>query len=359
MTLRKGKTKTLLQNAIESSLMAVETYNSPRANFRVETYITLMTIAWTRLFHAYFYNTIGDKYYYREPNGRFKIIDGEKRTWELKTCIKEYGKLSESQKANLEFFIKIRNKIEHHYIDKNEIGVVIFGECQSLLYNFENTLISLFGDEYSINESLAFSLQFSRVKTKEQLSAGKKALSSEIIELKTFIETFRTSLSDDVFNSQEYSIKLLQIPKVASSSRNDLSIEFVNWKDLSDEEKVNVERLVALIKDKTVKQEAINPGKLPVREVKKRINVKYSDFNDYDNQCLLYIFDVKPDKGKDPFDTNTKYCHYDEPHHDYIYQEAWPEFIIHILDNQLITKDEYRRLFRNRKKVDIKKYEKT
>ena len=132
-----------------------------------------MIMAWTRLFQAHFNHTIGDTYFYKEKNGRYKIIDGDKKAWELKTCIKEYNSLNESIKVNLEFFIKLRNKIEHRTIDKDEIGVMIFGECQALLYNFENELVKLFGSEYAINESLAYSLQFSKIRTARQKESSK------------------------------------------------------------------------------------------------------------------------------------------------------------------------------------------
>lgn len=143
MELRKGKTKTILESSIDSALLAVEVYNKPRTAFRSEGFITLMIIAWTRLFHAYFNKTIGDKYYYKE-NGRYKIIDDEKKAWELGTSISKYNILNEPIKRNLEFFIKLRNKIEHRHIEKREVDVLIFGECQSLIYNYETQLIEFF-----------------------------------------------------------------------------------------------------------------------------------------------------------------------------------------------------------------------
>ena len=148
MQLRKGKTKTILENSIECALLAVEIYNKPRAPFRVESFITHMIMAWTKLFQAYFHHTIGDKFYFKNKNGRYEIFDGEKKAWELKTCIQKYGKLSDAQKANLFFFIRLRNKIEHRHIEKDEIGIVIFGECQSILFNYENKLIEFFGEDY-------------------------------------------------------------------------------------------------------------------------------------------------------------------------------------------------------------------
>ena len=143
MKLRKGKTKNILEGSIDAALLAVEVYNKPRTTFRSQAYIVLMIIAWTRLFHAYFRKTIGDRYYHKEK-GRYQLIDGERKAWELKTCIDKYGNLSEPIRANLQFFIGLRNKIEHHNVTEREVDVLIFGECQSLLYNYENLLIQIF-----------------------------------------------------------------------------------------------------------------------------------------------------------------------------------------------------------------------
>ena len=54
VSLRKGKTKNYLETSKDAALLAVEVYNKPRTNFRSQGYITLMVIAWTRLFHAHF-----------------------------------------------------------------------------------------------------------------------------------------------------------------------------------------------------------------------------------------------------------------------------------------------------------------
>ncbi len=66
MGLRQGKTKSILESSLDSALLAVEIYNKPRTTFRSEGFITMMIIAWTRLFHAYFNVTIGDKYFYKK-----------------------------------------------------------------------------------------------------------------------------------------------------------------------------------------------------------------------------------------------------------------------------------------------------
>jgi hypothetical protein len=303
MPLRKGRTKQILDSSIDSALLAVEVYNKPRTPFRVENYISLMIIAWTRLFHAYFYHTKGDVFYYKEKNSnRYKRKDGEKEAWGLKDCRVEYKRLGErldeSVEANLNFFIKLRNKIEHRHISKEDVGLEIFGECQSLLYNYEKIL------------------------------------------------KYRSELTEEVFNSQEYSIKLIQIPKILNNPKKDVpAIEFVNWSNLSEEDKRNYEKIIALIKNKIVKTEVINPGKLKAGDVVKKVSEKTNikKFSHYDHRCLYYLFAIRPTSKEslDAFETNTKYCHYDELHKDYVYQTAWAEFLIKIINENKITRKEW------------------
>ena len=65
-------------------------------------------------------------------------------------------------RKNLDFFIGLRNKIEHRSMP--ELEHRIFGECQSLLFNFEDFLFQEFGTKYALNESLSLALQFSQLR---------------------------------------------------------------------------------------------------------------------------------------------------------------------------------------------------
>jgi len=358
--LRKGRTRTILESSIDSALLAVEVYNKPRTSFRSEAFIALMVMAWTRLFHAYFNSTIGDKYYYKKKNGRYEIIDGERKSWELSTCIKKYGKLSAAAEKNLQFFIKLRNKIEHRHIDKREVDVLIFGECQALLYNYETLIIQLFGQKFALNESLVYSLQFSQLRTASQKKASKSALSKDLSDLVSFVEKYRNSLSDDEFNSQEYSIKLIQIPKISNTNRGDAAIEFVRWDSLSEEDKVAYEKITAIVKDKKVKVEGANVRRLKPSEVVAQINKKFNGFKVTINlHAVLYkLFRVRPENGSDdPFDTNPKYCLYDEPHGDYVYQPEWVDLIVNYLQVSGAQPSELRRKLKGQEFLDVNKYE--
>ena len=362
MLLRKGKTKLLLESSIDCALLAVEIYNKPRATFRVQCFITHMIMAWTRLLQSHFNQTIGDTYFYKEKNNRYKIIDGERKAWELKTCIQKYEKLTEPVKTNLDFFIKLRNKIEHRIVDKEDIGISIFGECQSLLCNYENELIKIFGIEYALNESLAFSLQFSKLRTIKQTESSKQMLSSEYKEIKDFIQKYRENLRDDIFNTQEYSIKLIQVPKISNTGRNDLAIEFVNWSSLSEEDRKRFDNLITIVKDKIIRTEAINHGKNKPSTVIKKVKAKINlGFSHADHKYILVIFKIRPypktEDKQDPFDTNINYCHYDEAHKDYLYKENWIEFLISNINSGRLKKEFWKKAYDERTTIDIREYE--
>jgi len=358
--IRKGKTRTILESSLDSALLAVEVYNKPRTSFRSEAFISLMIIAWTRLFQAHFNATIGDKYYHKTKNGRYELVDGERKSWELSTCIKKYAKLSRSIEKNLQFFIRLRNKIEHRHIDKREVDVLIFGECQALLFNYENLVIELFGRRFALNESLVYSLQFSQLRTNSQNKASKSALSKDLSNLVGFVGKYRNSLSDDEFNSQEYSIKLIQIPKISNTNRGDAAIEFVRWDALSDEDKAAFEQITVIIKDKKVKVEGANVRRLKPSEAVAQINHKFSGFEVTMNlHVVLYkLFQIRPKNGADdPFETNTKYCLYDEPHGDYVYQPEWIDFVVIYLQSTGIQPNDLRSKLKKREFLDISEFE--
>jgi hypothetical protein len=317
-----------------------------------------MIIAWTRLFHAYFHNQIGDRFYYKK-NGKFELIDGERKAWELSTCIKKYGILPEAVERNLEFFIKIRNKIEHRHIDRGEIDVLIFGECQALLYNYESLLIEFFGQQYALNEALVYSLQFSHLRTTQQQKANKSALSKDLSEISSYIEKFRASLKEGVFNAQEYSIKLLQIPKISNTNRADAAIEFVKWNELTEEDKAAYEKIAVIVKDKRVKVPTANVGLLKPNRVWERFNAQIAAPVMTQNlHAVMYkLFKIRPEAGADdPFETNPDFCLYDETHNDYIYQPQWVEFLVKFFQDTQTEPAVLREMLRNKQFLSISDY---
>ena len=347
IVLRQGRAKTILENSQDAALNAVEIYNKPRTQFRVENYIILMVIAWTKLFHSYFQATIGNRYYYKGKNGRYVIKNGEKRAWELNECISEYQKtsteyeLSPAVIENLKFFIGIRNKIEHRYWYGSSLDILLFGECQALLYNYENLAVNLFGEEYSLNTCLAYALQFSHLRAGEQMRAQRELLSKDMSDIKKYIDKYKTNLAQEIYDSQEYSVKLLPIPKVSNTNRKDLEIEFVNWNTLSAEDKENYDKVTAIIKDKIITNTVTNSNLLKPSAVVKLVNKRTNASINVSNHTLLWkSFRIRPHKG-DPTIVRTidKYCVYDEAHTDYLYTNEWVDFICHLIKEKGFTRE--------------------
>ena len=356
----KGKAKDLLDDSIDNALLAVEIYNKPKLNGRLKSYIVHMNIAWTKLFHAY-YHKENIKYYYKDKSGKYVRIEGEKKAWKLKHCINKYKKFSLGVEENLKFFIGLRNKIEHTYLDCSDLEIKIFGECQALLYNYENFIINHFGQNYAINTSLPFALQFSELRKDNAFKSSKKLLSKEMVKINEYIDKYRSNISDEVFVTQEYSIKLVQIPLVSNVSKSDIAIQFIDWNNLNDIEKESVSKITTLIKNKNIFRDVVNANRLMPRQAMELIKEKVDIYNQNINTALVYIFSIKPSKtlepNVDPFSTNTKYCFYDQTHGDYQYTEEWVSFAINVLNNSKITIDEIKRLYKERKKIDISEYE--
>lgn len=151
-----------LRKAREAALLAVETYNRPGASFRTAGFLVLMVVAWTALFHAIFAKRKVKPYYRQKKNlRRFERVDGDFKCWELAECIQQYyADQNPPARKNLEFVVKLRNKIEHRFLPV--LDIELFGECQALLNNFEQLMCETFGDKYALSASLAFALQFGR-----------------------------------------------------------------------------------------------------------------------------------------------------------------------------------------------------
>lgn len=341
--------KNCLNKARESALLAVETYNKPATSFKSGGYIVLMCIAWTSLFHAIFLKR-GINPYYRENGGkRFKRIDGEIQFWELKHCVKEFFKSDENAiRKNIEFFIPLRNKLEHKFLP--ELDTNIFAECEAFLLNFDKIIEREFGEAQCIRESLSFALQlFPSSATLEQ---GVRS-SKDAERISKFIEKYRSSISTDILNSGEYSFKAFLIQVANHNSQTALPIQFFPYDKMTEEEKRKVERIAGLIKEKQIpvaNKDTLLPsvvvsqvqqrlGDIKIAKGKKQINL----FNlDTHTRCWKK-YEVRPDSNSDhPERTNPIYCIYDEPYQQYTYTKEWVDFLVKKMGDE----EEYKSLYK-------------
>lgn len=337
-----------LQKARESALLAVEVYNKPATKFKTGGYVVLMSIAWTSLFHAIFLKRKQNPIYREKNSRRYKRVDGELQFWELKTCVGKY--FSESQnpiRKNIEFFIPLRNKIEHKFMP--EIDNDVFAECQAFLLNFDKIIEKEFGLYYCISESLTFALQmFSSQRPHCSAVQSKK----DTLNVLNWINNYRSAISTDILNSGEYAFKAFLIQVANHDSAECLPIQFIAYDKLSDEEKKNVSRVAALIKSKKVNVanvNLLNPGEV-VKQVQTGLgNPKITrgkrqvdKFNQDTHTRCWKKYKVRPNKSDpNPELTDNRYCIYDERNENYGYTPAWVKFLIAKMQDI----DEYKSLF--------------
>lgn len=238
-----------LDKSIQSALCAIEIYNKPLVRFRSGGYVTLMVIAWTSLLHALFLKRKIKPYYKKKNGWNYVKVEKEYKWWELKKCLKEfYGhETNNPVRKNLEFFIQLRNKIEHRFLP--ELDRTIFGECQQLLFNYDALLTEGFGENYSLRESLSFSLQLYN-NAQAHMDAVKN--NAELKNVLDFINGYRSSVSNDVLNSGKYTFNAILF-QVVNKSNDAIPVKFFKWDDMSLADKSKVQRYAAVfVKDKNV-----------------------------------------------------------------------------------------------------------
>lgn len=335
-TKRIGKNlRPYLLKAKDSALLAVEVYNKPAVKFKSEGYIALMVMAWTALMHAIFLRK-GKNPYYKGTKGRFIKVDGDFKHWELAECAKQYWGADTGNpiRKNLEFFIPLRNKIEHRHVP--QLDGAIFGECQALLLNFDTLLGQQFGQKHQLRESLSFSLQL--FPSGDSFAQAVKANKS-LTDLKKFIEDYRATLSADVMASGQFAFKAFLIQVANHDSADTLPIQFVQYDKLTAGQQAEFEKFAIMVKWKAAA--VANAGLLKPGAVVKVVQSALGNpkvqrptgsvdkFNHATHERCWKRYGVRPPSGsKTPAATKEKYCVYDEPHKDYLYTPAWIEFLI-------------------------------
>lgn len=319
-------------------MQAVAAYNNPMATFKSGTYVVLMHIAWTTLLLAVFYRK-GVKPYYRKetPKGKpryrkpdsapFQRIDGRPRVWELRECIRQYwADKDDAVSQNLRFFVGLRNFIEHTEQPGLDLG--IFGECQALLFNLEEFMQREFGNRYALRDSLAISLQFSRMRDPRAQEALRRLLRPVPREITNYIQRFRSSLSTEILGDMAFSYKVFLVPMLGNHRSEDaLAVQFVPYDPSNPAE---YDRLVGLIKQKFIP--VLHAGMLTPTKVAEQVAkaIKPLPFGVSHHHVRAWRYwSVRPKReAPEPSATHPKYCVYDNVHKDYLYTEEWVQFLI-------------------------------
>lgn len=278
----------LVGKSREAALAAIKIFNDPLLNFKSETYIVLMVIAWTYLLHAYYRSKNIDYRYYRQGPKR-KIYDrtrhGSYKYWELERCINEKKCPLDSFTANnLRFLIGLRHEIEHQMT--RSLDNFLSGRYQACALNYNEFLKDLFGERFGIDEHLTYSIQFLHISDEQYgLSSGELDIGPR---LKSYIAEFDGKLTHEEYNDARYSYRLLFKRKLVNRpGQADRVVEFID---------PNSELAKSIDKEYWVKKEIERPKFRPTEVVEKVREAGFSKFRISPEHVNMW----KSEKAKDP-----------------------------------------------------------
>lgn len=242
----------LLAKSRESALAAVRVYNDPMAGYRTDTFIVLMIIAWNSLLQAILERTQVD-YYERDQNGSQILINDRPKVLDTVKLIDMVlvGREYQPVRANLDFFLRLRNQIAHRYLPALDIEVA--GEAQAMLLNYEELLVVKFGDEAAIGDRLTVPLQLSEFKYDASLASLRKAQARLPTDVTNYLANHRIDLEDEVLKDRRYCFNIFLVPVTANRERSaDMIARFVPLGKVTPELEANLTNTVVITKPKTI-----------------------------------------------------------------------------------------------------------
>lgn len=328
----RAKWLRILEASKGEAMLAVRLYNEPTLDRALEGFVVHMHLAWLYLLQAEMVKD-GINFRYPDPShkGRYLKVNGEYQTWDLARTVKNKWPELNAVRANLEFFIKFRNRIEHRHTGSDEaLFAAIGGQSHALLLNFEEELTVFFGSDHSLAGQLRFPVFIGTFteSAEDALIRLQDALPSD---LKTFLAEYDAELSDELQTDSHYRLRLRVLLESASST-GDMALQFTRYDDLTPEQQAAMEdlgktgRVIVRQQDRPVQNlDLYRPSQVTQ---KVRDSIPY-EFNSHDFTLSWKVGNFRPLNGADdPKRTRTDFCVYDEAHKDYLYTQAYTDYLI-------------------------------
>ncbi|MGI8765293.1 MAG: DUF3644 domain-containing protein [Gemmatimonadaceae bacterium] len=319
----------------DEASLAVRLYNDPAEVRAFEGFVVHMHLAWLYLLHSEFTRDEVDYRYWRRDNPRLiEKVDGEPKRWELAKCVRErWSDDKDPVRANLEFFIGLRNKVEHRYAKQQQaLAAVVSGQAQSLLLNYEEELVTQFGAASSLATRLRFPV-FIGSFTSEGEKVLRRLRGTLPATLRTFIADYNAGLDATVSDDPRYELRLRVFQELAPRGDPDaLSIQYSRYDDMTDEERQVVEdagrKGLVVVRERqrdVVGKGLKKPGQV-IAEVQAQIPFT---FHQGHFKTAREVLKVRPPAGSaTPERTLEQYCTYDDLNRNYGYKDAYVKRLV-------------------------------
>jgi hypothetical protein len=265
-----------------------------------------------------------------QATGKPRLIDGEPKAWELATCLEQrFPDPNDPVRKNVEFFIPLRNKIEHRF--QKEIQIATGGRAHALVINFDTELVEKFGDGHSLAESLRLPIFLQSI-SDPGLAEVRRLQRKVPKKTSAYIASFESELTPSVLDDVRYDYRVRLVPITGQKTDADLAVNFVDLAKVSDEERTTL--LEAGRQGKVITKakhvEVASKDKILPNEVVRRVNERVPYMFTMDHHTRLWRhFAMRPaSTAADRSPTLAQYCVYDEPFNSYVYTPAWVEKIV-------------------------------
>lgn len=339
---RPARWKSSVDAACAEACLAVRLYNDPSEPRSFEGFVVHMHLAWLYLLHAEFQRDhIDCRYRQKDRPHRIERVDGEPKLWELARCVTERWPNQSPVRANIEFFIALRNKIEHRYTRfQQELALAVGGKSQALLLNFEEELTSQFGVRFSLATKLRFPV-FIGSFTAEGQQALERLHARLPSALKRFIVRSAQALPNEVRDDDKYDLRLRVFLELVKNPASGLPIRFVRAADMTEEQRAALTD-TGLVIVREQQRDVSNRGWLKPKQVVKAVASQIPfKFNMRHFIKAWKAESIRPEWGSNhPERTKEQYCRYDEAHQDYTFSPSYVEHLV----RHLSTTDGFRDL---------------
>lgn len=325
----------MVETSRDEASLAVRLYNDPSEARSFEGFAVHMHLAWLYLLHAELTRDEVDYRFWRQQgrSRRLERVDGEPKRWDLAMCVRHrWPGEKDPVRANLMFFIGLRNKIEHRYVRQQEaLTAAVGGHAQAHLLNYEEELTSQFGVDSSLATRLRFPV-FIGSFTDEGERTLRRLRAQLPATLRTFISEYDAGLDDSITNDSRYELRLRVLQERAPKDPDALAIQFTRYDDLDDEQRATVEAIGkkghVVVRER--KRGVVGHGLLKPTMAARAVQVRVPFiFSTGQFTKAWKRLGVRPPAGDPcPEKTDEKYCLYDERHGDYGYTQAYVEKLV-------------------------------
>jgi hypothetical protein len=321
--------QSMLDASAAEACLAVKLYNDPAQARSFEAFIVHMHLAWLYLLQAEMTrDRVDDRYPDSRHPRRFIKVDGEYKRWELaKAVTHRWPDPRDPVRANLEFFIALRNKIEHRYARQQEnMALALGGHSQALLLNYEEETTAQYGPKYSLATQLRIPV-FIGTFTPEGETALRRLKATLPKGLARFITDYQSGLDPSTGEDRRFEFRMRVTLELAKKDPEATAMQFSRLDDLTPEQREAVEEMgnTGRVIVREQQRGVVNLGYLKPGQVVEQVaaSIPFVFKQDHFVQAWRNLDVRPPTNATRPDRTTEKYCFYDKTHGDYVYTPAY------------------------------------